>query len=121
MSNAFFPEVTPEYAADYLDEASEVVTEIDALRAELAEAKALLALRDEEVDGVSKTAEESIKDLTKLALSEIAKRDAEISKHRRVDFSVSFLSSFMNGITSTIGAGVGLGGRQQMYRRAVRK
>ncbi len=59
--------------------------------------------------------EHEIQEFSAAAFAEIGKRDAELRKIGRRNFTVAFLSSFFNGITGTLGAGVGLAGRRQMY------
>jgi len=125
MSNSFFnQDEHAERLSDYADlfagpsePMNPLVTELETLRAELAAAKAALAERDEEVTEMVKEATSTIEEIARVALAEIGKHDATARKIQRHNFKVDFLSSFMNGVTSTVGAGIGLGGRRQLYKR----
>lgn len=97
--------------------ANPLVHELNELRAELAAAKELLALKEAEVEGFAKEANETIEEVARVAMAEIGKHQAAARKIQRHNFKVDFLSSFVTGITSTLGAGVGLGGRRQLYKR----
>lgn len=59
--------------------------------------------------------EDEIKQFSAAAFAEIGKRDAELRKIGRRNFTVAFLSAFSNGIVGTLGAGVGLAGKRALY------
>lgn len=119
-SNSFFPREA-EHVSDYADLFAglddSVMNELDALRAELAELKSMRDRERADYEADIREATQAIKDVAAVAMSTVGQAEKAVLRVQRRNWSVDFLSSFINGAFGGLGAGVGFGARRAAYRR----